>query len=115
MGSPFQNQQSPFGQPQGQPQGSPFGQPQPGAQPQQQPFGQPAQQQAPQGFPPPVNQPQTTAPGGDPFGARQVDVQQRDPGAQAGQLAGGGFAQARACAGDQCCVSLNIHGDALFC
>ena len=111
MGSPFQNQQSPFGQqpqqqpqgspfgqqpqqqpqgspfgqqpaqqtPQGQPQGSPFGQPQPGAQPQQQPFGQSAQQhapfgqqpqqQAPQGYPQPVNQPQTTAPGGDPFGA----------------------------------------------
>ena len=64
MGSPFQNQQpSPFGQPQ-QPQQQPFGQPQ-----QQQPFGQPQQQQSPQGYPQPVNQPQTTAPGGDPFGA----------------------------------------------
>jgi hypothetical protein len=48
--------------------------------------------------------------GGHLFSQRHVDVQHGHLGAQAGQLACGGLAQARCTAGDEGGLSLNVHG-----
>ena len=48
--------------------------------------------------------------GGHAFGVVQVEVEHRDLGAQAGEFAGGGFAEAGASTGDECGVSLDFHG-----
>ena len=46
---------------------------------------------------------------GHALGVGHVQVEHRDLGAQTGQFAGRGLAQTRATAGDQCCLSLDVH------
>ena len=48
--------------------------------------------------------------GGDLLRIGQVDVEHGDLGAQAGELTGGGLAEARPAAGDEGGLSLNVHG-----
>ena len=48
--------------------------------------------------------------GGDVLRVGQVDVEHGDLGAQAGEFAGGGLAEARSAAGDEGGLSLNVHG-----
>ena len=47
--------------------------------------------------------------GGDLLRIGQVDVEHGDLGAQAGEFAGGGLAEARSAAGDEGGLSLNVH------
>jgi hypothetical protein len=46
---------------------------------------------------------------GHALGVGQVDVEHGDLGAQAGEFAGGGLAEARSAAGDEGGLSLNVH------
>jgi hypothetical protein len=46
---------------------------------------------------------------GHALGVLHVEVEHRDLGAQTGEFTGGGFAQTGAAAGDQCCLSLDVH------